>query len=138
MLRTALIAACLAVAMPCFAQQVRVISGDIQHVYGPGAQLLDDPDLQARNERAWEHSLAEKQLAIQRRQVEIEMERLKLQHTVIASGMAQNWEATAPNCGLTGGWCGGVWFGGPTRGFRPRIGLPPRIGISPRVGFSRR
>ena len=86
MLKTALIAISLAVATPCFAQQVRVISGDIQHVYGPGAQLLDDPDLQARNERAWEHSLAEKQLVIQERQVEVEMrqvevekERLKLQ-----------------------------------------------------------
>ena len=145
MLRTALIATSLAVAMPCFAQQVRVISGHIEHVYGPGAQLLDDADLQARNERAWEQSQAEKQLAIQRRQVEIEMrqvevemERLKLQQTVIASGMAQNWEGTAPNCGPTGDWCGGVWFGGSTRGFRPRIGLSRRIGITPRVGFSRR
>ena len=144
MLRTALIATSLAVAMPCFAQQVRVIGGDIQHVYGPGAQLLDDADLQERNERAREHSLAEKQLAIQGRQVDVEMrqvevekERLKLQ-TLIASGMAQNWEGTSPNCGPTGGWCGGVWFGGSTRGFRPRIGLPPRVGISPTVGFSRR
>jgi hypothetical protein len=134
MLRTVLIATSLAVAMPCFAQKVRVISGDIQHVYGPGAQLLDDPDLQARNERAWEHSLAEKQLAIQRRQVEVEMERLKVQQS-IASGMAQNWVGAAPNCDSA--WCGGVWFGGTTRGFRPRIGHP-RIGIPPRVGFSRR
>ncbi len=136
MLRTALIATSLAIAMPCFAQQVRVISGDIQHVYGPGAQLLDDADLQARNERAWEHSLAEKQLAIQRRQVEAEIEHFKLEQTIIASGMAQNWEGRAPNCDTE--WCGGVWFGGSARGFRPRIGHPPRIGISPRVGFSRR
>ncbi len=140
MLRTVLIAASLAIAMPCLAQQVRVIGGGIEHVYGPGAQLLDDADLQARNERALEHSLAEKQLAIQSRQLDLErlqiegeMERLKLQQAVIASGMAQNW---APNC--AGGWCGGVWFGGAARGFRPRIGLRPRIGISPRVGISRR
>jgi hypothetical protein len=124
--------------MPCFAQQVRVISGDIQHVYGPGAQLLDDPDLQARNERAWEHSLAEKQLAIQKqqvevamRQVEIETERLKLSQTLIASG-------TASNCDPTNNLCGGVWLGGATRGFGSRMGIRPRIGISPREGFSRR
>jgi hypothetical protein len=126
--------------MPCFAQQVRVISGEIQHVYGPGAQLLDDAELQARNERASERALAEKQLAIQQRQVEVEMrqvevemERLKLQQTVVASSIG-----AAPNCDSTGNWCGGVWFGGVARGFRPRISFRPRIGISPRVGFARR
>jgi len=33
MLSAVLIATCLAVAMPCFAQQVRVINGDFEHVY---------------------------------------------------------------------------------------------------------
>jgi hypothetical protein len=79
MLRAVLIATSMAVAMPCFAQQVRVIKGDIEHVYGPGGQLLDDADLQARNQRAWEHMQAGKQLAIERQQVERESERLKLQ-----------------------------------------------------------
>jgi hypothetical protein len=59
MLKAVLIAASLAVAMPWFAQQVRVIKGDIEHVYGIGGQLLDDADLQARNQRAWEHRQAE-------------------------------------------------------------------------------
>jgi hypothetical protein len=50
MLRAAvLIATSLALGSPSFAQQVRVISGDIEHVYGSDAQLLDDADLQARN-----------------------------------------------------------------------------------------
>ena len=30
--------------MPCFAQQVRVIAGDIEHLYGPGGELLDNAD----------------------------------------------------------------------------------------------
>ena len=55
MLSAVLIATCLAVAMPCFAQQVRVINGDFEHVYGPGGELLDNADLQARNQRAREH-----------------------------------------------------------------------------------
>ena len=33
MMRAVLIATSLAVAMPCFAQQVRVINGDFEHVY---------------------------------------------------------------------------------------------------------
>jgi hypothetical protein len=85
MLRTVLIATSLAVAIPCFAQQLRVITGDIEHVYGPGAQVLDEADLQARNQRAWEHMQAEKQLAIGRRQVDVEIGRLKLEEAMIAS-----------------------------------------------------
>ena len=45
MLRAVLIMASLAVTTPCFAQEVRVITGDIEHVYGPGAELLDSADL---------------------------------------------------------------------------------------------
>ena len=64
MLRAVLIATSMAVAMPCFAQQVRVINGDIEHLYGPDGQLLDDADLQARNQRAWEPMQAANQPAI--------------------------------------------------------------------------
>src|SRR3954449_9972158 len=104
MLKAALVAMSLAVAMPCFAE-VRVITGDIEHVYGPGGKVLDDADLQARNQRAWEHSQAEKQLAIERRQVEVEMERLKLQQTAIASGMTQDWDGSAQSWNsIDGGW----------------------------------
>ena len=49
--RAGLIAALLGAAAPGYAQ-VRVISGDIEHVYGPGGQVLDDDALRANNERA--------------------------------------------------------------------------------------
>ena len=51
LLGTTLIAATLALVAPAYSQ-IRVISGDIEHVYGPGGQLLDDAELRARNERA--------------------------------------------------------------------------------------
>ena len=129
MLRAALVALSLAVAMPCFAQQVRVISGEIEHVYGPGGKVLDDGDLQARNLRAWEHVQAEKQLEIERRQLKIERERLKLQQVAVAFGMAQDWDENSTD---------GGWFVGSTRGIAPRKGLSHSIGISPRMGISRK
>ena len=46
------IAAFLVAAAPCFAQQVRVINGDIEHIYGPDGQLLDNAELRAKNKRA--------------------------------------------------------------------------------------
>jgi hypothetical protein len=133
MLKAALVAMSLAVAMPCFAE-VRVITGDVEHVYGPGGKVLDDADLQARNQRAWEHVQAEKQLEIERRQLKIERERLKLQQAAIAYGIAQDWDGTAQ------GWnsIDGGWFVGSTRGIAPRKGLSHRIGSSPRIGISRR
>src|SRR4051794_41784126 len=87
MMRAVLIATSLAVAMPCFAQEVRVISGDFEHVYGRGGELLDNGDLQTRNQRAWDHMQAEKQLAIERRRVDIEEERLKLQAAALATSV---------------------------------------------------
>jgi hypothetical protein len=47
-----LIVAAMGWAAPACAQSVRVITGGIEHVYGPGAQILDDDALKARNERA--------------------------------------------------------------------------------------
>jgi hypothetical protein len=47
-----LIVAAMGLAAPAYAQSVRVITGDIEHIYGPGGQLLDDDALKARNERA--------------------------------------------------------------------------------------
>jgi hypothetical protein len=55
--RTTLIAAAFALATPAYAQ-VKVITGGIEHIYGPGAQLLDDDALRARNERAERERLA--------------------------------------------------------------------------------
>ena len=91
MVRAVLIATSLAVAMPCFADQVRVIKGDFEHVYGAGGQLLDDGDLQARNQRAWEHMQAENELALQRRQVELEIENLRVQKAIARMGNYGGW-----------------------------------------------
>ena len=91
MLRAALIATSLAVAMPCFAQEVRVINGDFEHVYGAGGELLDNADLQARNQRAWEHMQAEKQIAIAKRQVEVEIGYLRLDKAIARMGNYGGW-----------------------------------------------
>jgi len=48
--RAVFIASFFGVAAPAHAQ-VRVITGDIEHFYGPGGQLLDDAELRVRNER---------------------------------------------------------------------------------------
>ena len=47
-----IVAAVMGLAAPAYAQSVRVINGDIEHIYGSGGQLLDDDSLSARNERA--------------------------------------------------------------------------------------
>jgi len=51
MFRTSLVAIAIVATAPAYAQ-VKVITGGIEHVYGPGGQLLDDDALKARNERA--------------------------------------------------------------------------------------
>ena len=133
MLRAVLIATSLAVATPCSAQQVRVINGDFEHVYSPDGELLDNADLQARNQRARELQ-AEKQLAIERQQAEVEAERLRLQEAALAYG---------PYTDTGGWWDGGVFIGSSRRVFhrgpiRPRIGFSQRLAGSPRMGGSRR
>jgi hypothetical protein len=60
MLRGFFITICLVAASPSVAQQVRVITGDIEHVYGPGGQVLDDAKLRAKNRRA-ERQMQEQQ-----------------------------------------------------------------------------
>jgi hypothetical protein len=52
MLKAIFITASLVAAVPCSAQQVRVITGDIEHIYGPDGQLLDDAKLRGKNQRA--------------------------------------------------------------------------------------
>ena len=108
MLRAMLIATSLAVATPCFAQQVRVINGDFEHVYGPGGELLDNADLQARNQRAREH------------QAEVEAERLRLQEAAPAY-------APSVDTSYGGGWDGSGFIGS-TGGFRRGV-IRPRIGM---------
>jgi hypothetical protein len=52
MIKLPLVLAAVIAAGPCNAQEVRVFNGDQQHVYGPGGQILDTPELRAKNERA--------------------------------------------------------------------------------------
>lgn len=78
MLRAILITACLVAASPSVAQQVRVITRDIEHIYGPGGEMLDDAELRARNQRALEYIQIEKQQAIQMHQLELVVERFRL------------------------------------------------------------
>jgi hypothetical protein len=52
MLKAIAILASIIAATPSWAQEVRVISGGIEHIYGPGGQVLDSPELRAMNERA--------------------------------------------------------------------------------------
>ena len=123
MLRAVLIATSLALSSSSFAQQVRVINGDIEHVYGHGGELLDDADLQARNQRALEQMQAEKQ----KRQLDT------------SSGIAQNSGGVAPNWDSTdGGWWGSGAVVGSTRGFFRRGVIRPRIVGSHHPAIGRR
>jgi hypothetical protein len=60
MLKAIAISAAIVAATPSWAQEVRVFNGGIEHVYGRGGQLLDSPELRARNERA-ERQMREEQ-----------------------------------------------------------------------------
>ena len=51
MLRAIVIATAIGLAAPSYAQ-VRVITGDVEHIYGPGGEILDSPQLRAKNQRA--------------------------------------------------------------------------------------
>lgn len=46
-----LIVAAMGLVAPSYAQ-VRVITGDVEHIYGPGGEILDSPELRAKNQRA--------------------------------------------------------------------------------------
>jgi hypothetical protein len=121
MLKVIIVTSCLVAASPSLAQQVRVISGDIEHVYGPGGVVLDDAELRARNQRAFENMQIEKQRALERRQIEAENERRSFdQGAAFAYDTAATWDSTY-----------GGWF------FVDRHRVHPRIGASPRIGVSR-
>jgi hypothetical protein len=59
MLRAFFVAAVMVVAVPAFAQ-VRVITGDVEHIYGPGGQVIDSRALQEQNARAEERMRRER------------------------------------------------------------------------------
>lgn len=60
MLKAIAISAAIVAATPSYAQEVRVLSGEIEHVYGRGGQLLDSPELRAKNQQA-ERQMREEQ-----------------------------------------------------------------------------
>jgi hypothetical protein len=101
-LRAIFIAACLVIASPSVAQQVRVTTGDIEHVYGPGGVLLDDADLQARNQRALENMQIEKQRALEKQQ--IEAERGLDQGAPLAYDTAPTWDSYGGEFSYGGGF----------------------------------
>jgi hypothetical protein len=65
-----LIVAAMGFSAPAYAQSVRIITGDIEHVYGPGGRLLDDDALRARNERAKILSLREREDAMRQQEID--------------------------------------------------------------------
>jgi hypothetical protein len=65
-----LIVAAMGLSAPASAQSVRVITGDIEHIYGPGGQLLDDDALRARNERAERVRLRESEDAMRQQELD--------------------------------------------------------------------
>ena len=52
MIKVPVVLAAVIAAGPCNAQDVRVFNGGQEHVYGPGGNILDSPELRAKNERA--------------------------------------------------------------------------------------
>ena len=75
MLRVIAIATAIGLAAPSYAQ-VRVITGDVEHVYGPGGEVLDSPELTAKNQRA------KRQIRSEERVVgPVEQQRLSIQQS---------------------------------------------------------
>jgi hypothetical protein len=52
MLKSIATLASIVAVTTAYAEEVRVMSGGIEHVYGRGGQVLDSPELRAKNERA--------------------------------------------------------------------------------------
>jgi hypothetical protein len=75
MLRAIVIATAIGLAAPSYAQ-VRVITGDIEHVYGPGGEILDNPQLKAKNQRAKHQMRSEERVA-----GPVEQQRLSVQQS---------------------------------------------------------
>lgn len=52
MIRTLILLAAAGFALPSDAQPVRVVTGDVVHIYGYGGQVLDPPALRESNAQA--------------------------------------------------------------------------------------
>ena len=74
-MRAIVIATVIGLAAPSYAQ-VRVITGDVEHIYGPGGEILDGPQLRAKDQRAKSQMRSE-----QRGVGPVEQQRLSVQHS---------------------------------------------------------
>jgi hypothetical protein len=70
-----LIVAAMGLAAPSYAQ-VKVITGDVEHVYGPRGEILDSPELVAKNKRAKRQMRREERVA-----GPVEQQRLSIQQS---------------------------------------------------------
>jgi len=61
MLRAIVIATAIGLAAPSYAQ-VRIITGDVEHYYGPGGEILDT-QLREKNQRAKRQMRSEEKIA---------------------------------------------------------------------------
>jgi hypothetical protein len=122
-----LIVVAMSLTAPAYAQSVRVISGDIEHIYGSGGQLLDDDALRARNERA-ERDIQvkriERDMALRQEEAEAEYERQR--------ALADQADPSGGYEQVQGAGSTGLLVGGPARvghfSTRPRTQF--RIGSS--------
>jgi hypothetical protein len=72
MLKAIVVTAAMVIASPALTQ-VRVITGDVVHYYGPNGQLLDDPALQEKNARIEEERMRIRRIQRQRAEYEERM-----------------------------------------------------------------
>ena len=122
-----LIVAAMGLVASASAQSVRVITGEVEHIYGPGGQLLDDDALRARNERA-ERDIQvkriERDMALRQEEAEAEYERQR--------ALADQADANGGYEQVQGVGSSGLLLGGPARvghfSTRPRTQF--RIGSS--------
>jgi hypothetical protein len=70
-----LLVAAMGLAAPSYAQ-VRVITGDVEHVYGSRGEILDTPELSAKNQRAKSQMRSEERVA-----GPVEQQRLSVQQS---------------------------------------------------------
>ena len=122
-----LIVAAMGLVAPASAQSVRVITGEVEHIYGPGGQLLDDDALRARNERA-ERDIQvkriERDMALRQEEAEAEYERQR--------ALADQADANGGYEQVQGVGSTGLLFGAPARvgHFSTRHRTQFRIGSS--------
>ena len=116
-------AAVLAMTPSATFAQVRVITGDTEHYYGPSGQLLDDETLRLQNERA------ERAKSLRLREREIAMRQQELDAAAAAQAAATAYDEPY-------GAQDGSYYIGTFRGRRGRHVNLRRIGTGPVSGNS--